>query len=115
MEVDAIPEKVKSNGSLQPIYCITNILRTASLSLRYKMFAVVSYKNMDERGVIPVSWIYNWDEKKVNTTTSYLSFYSNNIQEVAPEKYPPNVHLNDAKEKVPGNFYKIFIEKFFGK
>lgn len=79
------------------------------------MFAVVSYKYMDLRGVIPVSWIYDYDEKKSTTSTTYFSFFSDNIKEVAPAKYPPNIHLNDIKEKVPGNFYKIFIEKCFGK
>lgn len=77
------------------------------------MFAVVYYKYMDLRGVIPIRWIYNFDEKKSTTSTSYISFYSNDMKEVAPEKCPEHIHSNDVKTKVPGKFYKINIEKRF--
>lgn len=83
------------------------------------MFAVVLYKNLDVRGVIPIGWIYDYNVKKrTHGSSNYVSFYSTNTKDVAPSKRGTDtIHFNkNSKEKLTGgNFYKIFIEKIFGK
>lgn len=83
------------------------------------MFAVVTYKNLDIRGVIPIGWIYDYnDKKRTHGSKTYVSFYSTNTKDVAPKKKGTDtIHsMKNSEEKLTGgNFYKIFIDKTFGK
>lgn len=78
------------------------------------MFAVVSFKTMEVREVVPLEWIYNYKVSSKLRKETMITFYSDDFASIRPKI--PGLHSNNIDQiPVSGNFYKINVEQTFGK
>lgn len=77
------------------------------------MFAIVCFKKMEVREVVPLAWIYNYKVSAKINKESMILFFSSDQSMIRPKDPGPHSN-NDDEIPISGNFYKVTVELTFG-